>query len=431
MYDVSGFNPTTAPAADLSSRTAGYYSTAQIGTVGGQFLGIVNGTDAGQVYDGSSWSAMSFTGVSSSDLSAIWLYRSRWFFVEKDTLNAWYLPVDSITGTAQTVSLAGVFQRGGALFFGATWSLDSGDGQDDKNVFVSTDGEVAIYEGADPSSATDWRLVGRYDIAKPLGVNCTMQAGGDLLIATIEGIVPLSQVLQKDPAALAFSAVSRPIESLWTFNAQTTTQPVELLKWSDRGIGLVTFPDADFIPVVSLQRGAWGKQTGWVGNCAEAFAGKAYIGRSDGTIVAVDETGLDLDQPYTARYCAGFEDWGQPDCKVAQNMRCVFYAPAEFVFSGSVATNFLADDFPSAPADAGVTASDDYLIWDVGNWDEKLWWSEAVTQSTFGITSEWFSVSGSGHVLAAQVQITSGMATKPNIELIRCDLTYENGGVVV
>lgn len=431
VYDMSALDPDTPPAADLSSRGAGYYSTAQIGTVGGQYLVICNGADAVQHYDGSSWAAPSITGVTSSTLSAVWLYRNRLFFVEKDTLNAWYLPVDSIAGAAQSVSLAGVFQKGGSLLFGATWSLDSGDGLDDKNVFVSTSGEVAIYEGADPSDPADWRLAGRYDIAKPLGINATMQAGGDLLIATVEGIVPLSQVIQKDPAAIALSAVSRPIESLWTFEAQRATSPVELLKWSDRGIGVVTLPESSRMLIVNLQSGGWGVATGWVGTCAATFLSKAYIGRSDGSIVAIDETGLDVDEPFTARYCGGFGDFGSPDYKVAQMMRGVFYSSGQIEVKASVAVNFMPDDFPSAPPSASEVVSEDYLVWDVGNWDEKLWWSSGVEESTTGYTTLWLPVSGAGHVVAPQWQITSGTSTKLNVELVRTDFLFESGEMVV
>ena len=437
VYNISNLNPDeTAPVA-LPNMSSGYFSTAQIGTVGGEYLCAVNGADPAKLFDGGTWSdaAVTFepatTGVTTSDFSAVWLYRNRLFFVEKDTANAWYLNVDSIGGTARSVSLAGVFQRGGALLFGATWSLDSGDGLDDKCVFISTSGEVAIYEGADPSSTTGWHQVGRYDVAKPLGINGIMHIGGDLLIATVEGIVPLSEVLQKDPAALSLSAVTRPIESLWTHQAQRATQPIELGKWSDRGLGVVALPEASFTLLVNLQTGGWCKATGWVATCVETFLGKAYIGRSDGYILAIDETGRDVEAPYTARYCGGFEDFGAADYKNAQQMRCVFYASQDFHFKTGIAADFEAEVFEVSPDYTDLPRSEEYLIWGSGLWGEKLWWSEAVVQPVKGITSQWIPVSGTGHVLAPQVQVTSGSSTKPNIELIRCDLSYEVGGVVV
>lgn len=437
IFDISGFDPDTAPAADITGQTAGYYSTAQIGTVGGEFLYAVNGSDSAQLFDGSTWTAITgvsspaITGVTTSDLSAVWLYRSRLFFVEKDSLNAWYLPVDSTNGAAQSVSLAGIFQRGGSLLFGATWSLDSGDGIDDKCVFASDEGEIAIFEGADPSSSTTWNLVGRYDIAKPLGINGTMQAGGDLLIATVDGIVPLSQVIQKDPAVISLSAVSRPIEPLWKIEAISATEPVELVKWPERGVSLVTLPNSTRMLVVNNNTGAWATQSGWVANCCTTFLGKAYIGREDGSIVAIDEGGKDVSAPYTAKVCWGFENLGDhTSFKTASLARYTFFAPNAFTFKASAAADYNTE-FPTAPSDAGLAEDSDFMRWDSGNWDEKFWWSASVEEAVQGITSRWVSVNGTGTTLAPQLQITSGTTKKPNIELIRVELLYQQGATVV
>lgn len=513
IFDVSALDPDTTPAPSVAGQSAGYYSTQQIGTAGGEYLVAVNGADYAWLFDGTEWnpvttvavneitydglttdftagetltggtsgatatilavipataatgtlklgtittgpyqdnealtsaggaavangasaaaSAVTITGVATTALSQVWLYRSRLFFVEEGTMTAWYLPVDAVGGAAADIGLAGIFQRGGALLFGATWSLDSGAGLDDKCVFVSTEGEVAIYEGNDPSDAAAWGLVGRYDVAKPLGINATMQAGGDLLIATVDGIVPLSQIIQKDPAALSLSAVTRPIERLWGYETENATDPIELLKWPERSLAVVTLPESDKVLTVNLQTGAWASQTGWVATCAETFAGKAYIGMADGTIAAIDESGLDLTEPFTARACMAFNDLGAPtQYKRGQMVRCSFFAPQAVTHKVSVALNYTAD-FPTAPDATSVSASSDYLIWDVGNWDEKLWWSTAVEEASLGLVAEWRTVSGAGFAIAPTIQVTSGQAQKLNIELVKVDIAYEAGGAVV
>ncbi|WP_299830667.1 hypothetical protein [uncultured Roseobacter sp.] len=436
VYDISSLNPAVVPTADISGQTAGYYSTQQIGTVGGDFLYIVNGLDEAQLFDGLAWTAINggstpaITGVATSDLSHVWLYRGRLFFVEKDTLNAWYLPVDSIGGTANSVSLAGIFQRGGSLLFGATWSLDSGDGIDDKCVFVSTEGEVAIYAGGNPGVASDWNLEGRYDIAKPLGLNCTMQAGGDLLIGTDDGIVPLSQVIQKDPAALSLSAVTRSIEDLWLFEAKRNTGQVELHKWADEAIAVVVLPSSDRTLVVNLQTGAWAPVPGWEPNCAQLFLGRMFAGFEDGYIRALDETGLDDTDPFTVSYCHSF--MGDPTrFKNGQMVRFAFFAPQDFTFKAGMKFDY-ETEFGAAPSATIPNAGSDYLVWDVGNWDEKLWWSEAIEKSTGVVVTNWISISGFGTTFAPTLQITSGSSQKLDIELIRADYLLEEGqGVVV
>jgi hypothetical protein len=437
IYNVAGLAPETVVTPTVTGQTSGYYSSAQIGTAGGDFLYMCNGTNSPILWDGTTATAITgvstpaITGVTTSTLSAVWLYRNRLFFVQKNTLVSWYLPVDSVGGAANDVSLAGVFQRGGALLFGATWSLDSGDGLDDKCVFVSTEGEIAIYEGSDPSDANDWRLVGRYDVARPLGINATMQAGGDLLIATADGIVPLSQVIQKDPAALSLSAVTRAIEPLWKSTAALSTSPVELVKWAERGLALVTLPNLTDMLIVNLQTGAWAKATGWQASCATTFLGKAYIGRTDGRVCAVDEGGSDDGQVYTFRLCYPFEDGKDPSrIKAAKFMRLAMFTAADVNAKVSVAKDFNTD-FPTAPGVGAIESPAGFLDWNVDDWNEANWFSSGVQEATRGLTVQHKFVSGMGYTLAPQVQITSGQQAKPNIELIRVDFAFESGEAFV
>jgi ferredoxin len=174
---------------------------------------MANGTDSVRNYNGAAWSTPTLTGVTSANLSFVWSHKRSLWFVEKNTLSAWYLPVNSIAGTVAEFPLDGVFKLGGALLFGGTWSLDSGDGLDDVMLFITTEGEVAVYQGTDPGS--DFQLSGVYRIGKPLNKHGWFRAGGDLCILTRDGIVPVSEALRKDVAALQAAAITFPIEDLW------------------------------------------------------------------------------------------------------------------------------------------------------------------------------------------------------------------------
>src|SRR5699024_4648934 len=79
-------------------------------------------------------------GLTSANMAFVWVYKNRLWFAERDSMNAWYMGVDSIGGTASVFPLAGVFGQGGALLFGQTWSLDAGQegGLSEQNIFVST-----------------------------------------------------------------------------------------------------------------------------------------------------------------------------------------------------------------------------------------------------------------------------------------------------
>jgi len=106
------------------------------------------------------------------------------------------LPVDSISGAVTKFPLGGIFKKGGYLQAMGTWTIDAGYGVDDLAVFITSNGEVAVYKGSDPSDPNDWSLVGLWNIGQTYARKCTFKYGGDLLILTEDGLVPLSAGLQ-------------------------------------------------------------------------------------------------------------------------------------------------------------------------------------------------------------------------------------------
>jgi hypothetical protein len=375
------------------------------------------------------YSSIVITGVATDALSQVNVYRNRYYFIEGGTMSAWYLPVDSLGGAATEISLRGVFKKGGSLLLMATWSLDAGDGVDDKAVFISTEGEAAVYEGSYPGGS-DWSLVGRYDLSPPLGKQALMRAGGDLLIATKEGIIPFSAVLTKDPAALSLAAVTRAIEPEWKKELLTrgTTLPYALLKWPSYNLAIVALPTqgslSPYCFVVNVETGAWCKYTGWDTRCLGLFADWAYFGTADGTILKCESTGSDNGNPYE---CVCVHLWSQlgaigPTHLVYQ-MRSTFIASRAFTAKASISVNYVVS-LPAAPAAAAVDSSD---VWDTGLWDTAIW--DAAGEKS--VTTRWTSIGKTGFVVAPQMQITCGQTIAPDAELISQEIVYEHGGLVV
>lgn len=438
IFDITTPASTTViPTAAVSGQSSGYYSTTQMNTAGGNYLYAVNGTDDAQLFDGSAWQAVNsgsspiaITGVDTDDLSYAWTFASRLFFIQSGTMDVWFLGVDSIGGTATKFSLAGVMQEGGELLFGATWSLDAGDGLDDKCVFVSSRGEVAVYEGTNPADADAWSKVGVYQITVPLGSLAHIRAGGDLLVATQEGIVPLSEAIRKDAAALSLAAVSRNIEPEWRSEvSRRRTLPWKMVKWAANNMLLVSQPAADATQpsqclIANLETGAWCKRTGWDTRCIAVFNERGFFGANDGAIYEMDVSGADDGEPYTAVVVGLFDHMGTPGYqKTVMQARTIYRSAAPFNDKISISRDY-AVSLPSAPSSIA-----DYVVdeWDVGQWDVALW--DAGTDYT--VTSQWRSIGQSGFAIAPQIQITSGTTPKPRIELVSIDLTYEQGAIVV
>lgn len=373
----------------------------------------------------SSASTVTVTGVATSALSHVWLHRSRVFLIEEGTLKAWYLPVAQVGGSAGDINLAGVFRKGGSLMFGGTWSVDTGDGFDDKCVFVSTEGEVAVYAGSNPSSSSNWGLEGRYDVGKPLAKRGVMRAGGDILIATDDGIVPLSQVVQKDPAALSLASVTVNIPETWDREVARHTGGMELHKWTDENLGLVVFPDADRMLTVNLQTGAWAFQTGWGADCAGEYDGNYYIGRADGRVYKLNDKGTDDGAAFTARLCYHFLDMGSPsDYKIINMARAAWFVDDEFTYLLGIAKEYDVS-FDSAPSAAPL--GDDVFVWGTSEWGDAKWGGDLGDPPT-GRQDNWRAVSGAGFALAPTVQVTSGGLSRLDVEFVRLDLNVEGGG---
>jgi hypothetical protein len=423
-------NPAVIPTPVVTGQTSGYYSTAQLGTAGGNYLSVVNGTDTPKTYDGTTWANHAFTVIPDpKTLSFVWTFGNRLWYVQKNTMNAWYLPVTSINGALTQFSLAGVFQNGGSLLFGGKWSMDAGNGLDDKCVFVSTTGEVVIYQGTDPSTAATWSKVGLYQITPPVGPNATMSAGGDLLIATEDGIVPISQAVQKDAAALSLSAVTKNIQSEWKKEViARKTLPFEIIKWPTFNMAVVSLPvpDVGIAPycfVANLETGAWCKYTNWETRSIALYSGYGYFGNNTGKVFQMEVGGNDNGLPYTCTYV------GLPEHlrtlgvqKYIHSARSIFLSNVPFKAKISASMNYNIN-LPTPPSSVANYTTDEWdsALWDVAKWDSS---------GTGTVKTQWVSIGKNGFVVSPQIQITNGVTPYPRTELIAFDVLFERGGIM-
>jgi hypothetical protein len=207
VYDVTSAG--AVGAAAISGLTNARFQHIQMATSAGSFVKIFNGADTPRYYDGSSWSNTGITGPTVANL--IWgnVHQKRLWVGEKEKLSAWYLAVNAIGGAA-TEFLLGAFGRGYLMAMG-TWTQDSGEGMDDRAVFLTSEGDAIVYAGTDPSSASTWALQGVYKIGKPIGRRCMIKAAGDLLILTQDGAVFASKAFITDRAQTELIALTAQI----------------------------------------------------------------------------------------------------------------------------------------------------------------------------------------------------------------------------
>jgi len=484
LYDVTAggaFGVPVAPAAPNNvTITNGNFSTVTMATADGStYLIAVN--DAGEYalrFNGSTWQQLRpgattppslITGpagtpvVAGLGLTQVWKYRNRLFFIQGGSMNAWYLPVYAVGGALEQIPLSGAFTLGGSLLFGCAWSVSAGDGIDDKCIFVTTEGEIAIFTGTNPADPQNWSQQGRYQITRPMGKNAWLRVGGDVVIATVDGIVPISQALSKDVAQLEFSAITTNVHPTWMREVLARGNlPWTMCKWDEfGGLGamFVTLPGG--VPgdyrcmVVNTHTGAWCRITGWDALCFTTLNGVMYFGTQKGRIMQADiggydtiTDGADVDQrvPYTAIYVGGWEVFGSPPNQfTVRQARCSFNTRAmePFIPQVNCAINYVYLPLPPPPdvgGDPGIAE-----VWDQGLWGDDhtlpfpipgnpvdgMRYDRAAPPAPNTRSTYWVSIGETGYSHAPIVQVQINQTAKPDVEMLGISFIAEQVGVAV
>lgn len=423
-------SPGTTLTAEVSSLTSGDWQGTETQNDAGSFFTMVNGSDNLQLYDGTTWytvtdvsatHSITGSGLSGTDaFTYVANYRERQWFVEGGTMKAWYLGVNSISGTATKFPLAGVFSQGGSLHSITTFSSDAGDGLDDRIVFLTNNGEFALYEG-DPSGTMS--LIGVYEIGLPIARMPFIRIAGDAMVCTKSGLIPISAAIQKDPSQLKTSSVSRPIERDWEFWHSTQPSGWHVVKWASRNMAIVAVPvsSESFIYVINLETGAWARFTGWNVDTIAVLGDSLHF--ADGVnVYEADVGGQDNGSPFVCAMCSSFQSLGGPGAKTAKRVRGNFRSTTSFIPQFSVAVDYTSQ-FPTAPnatTASIITGSE----WDAADWDIAEW--GAYENDRTG-SSQWHVVNGHGFALAVQLQITSSSSLSIDCDLVSYDLAFMPG----
>lgn len=371
-------------------------------------------------------------GLTSANMSFVWVYKNRLFFIERNSMNAWYaVDIDAAGGSFDVFPLAGVFPSGGSLLLGSAWSMESsGDGGlSEQCVFISTEGDVAVYQGGNPSEASDWAKVGTYRIGRPLGDRAIIRGGGDLAIATTVGLVPLSKAISLDVTALNVATISYKIADAWSDALNLRGDSGwNCMLWPEGKMAVVSPPNpiglSESVQFISnTETGAWCRFTGWDVRCMEVFRGKLYFGSDNGAVYEANTGGNDDGATYFGVAVPMFEDLGTPANRKIAKLARVTARAATRVVDG---VSFISDFSQELPAPPTATPYSDSNTWGSGTWGESRW---SDSRSSV-INSQWRSVGGSGYRASVCYQVTSGSQSPIDVEIIDFELMYETAEMV-
>jgi hypothetical protein len=435
IYDitvVANPNAPVSPVSGIGTVSSGRFSSVQFSAGGGDFLVCVNGQNPHKIFNGLTWAENSpaITGVTSNNFDHVWAHKNRLFFIRRQSLKFCYLPVNSIGGTATEFDLGSVFTQGGYLVTGGTWSSDAGQDIQDLCVFITSEGEVAVYGGTDPSDPANWALQGVYRIGKPLGKNAMFRAGGDLGIATRDGLVPLSGAYAQATEALRDTAVSKAIEELWIdLAAKRSLSDWQIQPFTNQHSMLWVAPPTiagqqALVLVANMRTGAWTTFTGYNVRSMAALDRSLFVGDASGVIYEAETGGTDDGATYTARAAGLWDDLRVPLAQKRVTMiRGTFRANLpKFTPQWSIGTDY-NNSFAADPSSAANVPS---AIWGAATWGAATWGGGSSEYKT----SEWYSVEGVGHMISWQLQVTLGNTVTPDIELASLGVLFEAGEMV-
>lgn len=425
IYDVTTAG--AVGAAVVSGMSNARWQTVNIGTAGGFFLLMVNGEDKMRIYNGTVWDAdgggtYTITNVDSADCVHINNFKNRVWLIEKESFKAWYLPVASIAGAATALDLSGIFQLGGYLMAMANWTIDNAAGIDDYAAFITSEGEVAIYQGTDPSSSTTWALKGTFRMGKPIGRRCFTKAGSDVLLVTTDGAFPLSKALLTDRTQQNLAAT----DNISTLINNDIKAYQSLFGWQPiiYPIGnklILNVPTTENTVahqyVMNTMHGAWTKFTGWNANCWAILNDGLYFG-GNGTVYQADTGMADNGSNINAECQQAYSYFGDRGVVKKFNMvRPVFLAEGVITPAVAISTDFQTKTALYSPTFSGGIGED----WDDGSWDDFDWAGGDV------LTAKWQTASGVGYAAGINISIS---AKNISCKWMSTDFLYEVGSVL-
>lgn len=433
MFGVSGgniYDCTTAGAvgaAAVSGLANSRFDYVNFATPGGNFLLAVNGADKMRYFDGTVWTAEGTTYTVTVANTATWtnicLHKQRIWAIQGQTLVAWYLPTSSIAGAASKFDLSQFFRLGGYLVDVETWTIDSGYGVDDFLVFVSSKGEVLVYRGTDPASASTWAMVGLWRIGSPIGNRPMLKFRGDLLIISQDGVMPMSKALQSsriDPeASISFkidNAVSTAI-SLYAPNYgwQLIQFPKENMLILNVPVSIGTQQQY----VMNTINGSWCNFTGWASNCWELFKDNPYFGGKQ-VVCKAWSGSSDNGSNIQAVGLQAYQYFGNSGRLKRWTMtRPIFRANGVPSIYASISVDFDVD----APTNS-LTYSP---TTNAGAWDGAFWGSEVWGSGNLSIYKSWQGAQGVGYAAAPKVQIAS---QNIDVRWVSTDIVMEEGAIL-
>lgn len=421
-------NPGGIGALGIAATNA-RFSYTNFSNTGGGYLIAVNGVDKLKLYDGTAWanidgvSVPAITGVATTELIHIVPFKSRLWFLRKNSMNAYYLGLDAIAGALTVFPMGGIFKLGGHLVAQGSWTIDGGSGSDDYFVTITSEGEAAVYQGTDPASASTWALVGVYFVGRPLGTRCLTKYGGDLVYVSQTGIMQFSKILSSpvtgNDIALSYKIQKVISQSAELYGSNFGWQPLMFPTQNALIVNVpITTNTTQYQYCMNTITKAWTRFLGWNANCFELFGKELYFGTAGKVCkawVGLSDSGVAINGEVQQAYTT-FARKGQKQVSLTR---------PNLAISGSVALQLRYDtdfntDVTFSQVNLGISGSS---LWDTAVWDSSTWGGDLAQ-----LRGLWLTVNNNpGYFQSFRLRVQTATAT---FTWTSTDFAFRQGGIL-
>lgn len=395
LWDVTTTTPTSLGAGFSAND---WNSTNHTGR-----LILTNGVSTPQVYNGTTLTAMTATGPTLTTLWGCNTFKGRAYYWARNAQSFWYAAAGAYQGTLTQFFLDTQLTTGGSLVQMLNWTNDAGDGVDDYAVFVFSTGEVLVYQGDDPGSATAWALIGRFQIGEPLGIKAHAKVGGTEIIVTRDGYVDLSAALRdgrySEQSAYSAKIIRAAKDATNEFGGFTGW---EAQLFPAGQLFIVNVPTSSTTAIQHVREtssGGWCEFRGWNARCFAVLNNRLWFGTSDGRVNRAYIGTIDG----TAR----IESWAIPafnalGSKAQRKQVTAVSVVSNALRPSSYAYDGLADFNTTLRATLTDDAGSPAAVWDSSAWDASAW---GVGAEGLPVRQAWRNVSANGYALTVSVRI--------------------------
>ena len=420
IYDVTTAG--TVGSALVTGLTNARFQSVMFVNTGVTYLICVNGADGVRSYNGTTWATQAITESGSplagaANFGCVTSWKKRLWFGQNGTSKVYYLGTDAIAGDATVLDLAGVWRMGGTISAIISTSFESaGTGLSEFIGFVSSLGEIAVYRGSDPASASTFELVGTYRLSPPVGKRFFAQMGGDLAIITSEGVLSLMQAMQIDRSTAVKFAVTDKINRLFTeayaeFGSSFGWEAIVYPRGHRLIINVPQAGQPSIQYVMNTLSGAWCRYTGHDALTWCLFNEELYFGGAAGTVFKADTGTQDNGAaiPWVIR--PAFNDFG-----TRMQKRFTLVRPL-ITSNGPPGVNVIMDtDYGAQPSVNVPLTISPSAVWDTAVWDVSVWAGGMEIYRPFA------SVGGIGYVGSIRM---AGLAKGLEMQINAMDVVFE------